>query len=99
MPCRCYYFNNIKNELMKKFIMNHKLYLIGGVIGAVLGYVYYVFIGCNSGSCPITSSPIMSVIWGAVMGGLLLSMFDKKKKTYENNEKEYCNGISGRSHF
>ncbi|MEG0646883.1 MAG: DUF6132 family protein [Bacteroides sp.] len=66
---------------MKKFIMNNILLLVGGVVGALAGYLYYVFVGCNSGSCPITSSPVMSVIWGAVMGGLLFSMFDKKKKS------------------
>lgn len=66
---------------MKKLIMNHMLSLVGGVVGALAGYLYYVFVGCNSGSCPITSSPVMSVIWGAVMGGLLFSMFDKKKKS------------------
>ena len=66
---------------MKKLIMNHMLSLVGGVVGALAGYLYYVFVGCNSGSCPITSSPVMSVIWGAVMGGLLFSMFDNKKKS------------------
>ncbi len=66
---------------MKKFIMNNILLLVGGVVGALAGYLYYVFVGCNSGSCPITSSPVMSIIWGAVMGGLLFSMFDKKKKS------------------
>ncbi|MEG0038298.1 MULTISPECIES: DUF6132 family protein [Bacteroides] len=66
---------------MKKFIMNNILPLVGGVVGALAGYLYYVFVGCNSGSCPITSSPVMSIIWGAVMGALLFSMFDKKKKS------------------
>lgn len=66
---------------MKKFIMNNILPLVGGVVGALAGYLYYVFVGCNSGSCPITSSPVMSIIWGAVMGALLFSVFDKKKKS------------------
>ncbi len=41
---------------------------IGIAVGAIAGYAYYYFIGCNSGSCPITSSPTTSVIYGAVMG-------------------------------
>ena len=65
---------------MTKFIKNNILYIIGGIIGAVGGYLYYIYIGCDSGSCPITSSPTMSVIWGAVMGGLILSVFKKEKK-------------------
>ena len=65
---------------MMKFIKNNILYLIGGIIGALGGYIYYIYIGCDSGSCSITSSPTMSVIWGALMGGLLLSIFKKEKK-------------------
>ena len=68
---------------MMKFVKNNILYLIGGIIGAIGGYIYYIYIGCDSGSCPITSSPTMSVIWGALMGGLLLSMFKKEKKENE----------------
>ncbi len=56
--------------------------LIGVVIGAVSGYAYYYFVGCASGTCSITSKPINSTIYGAVLGGLLLNSiadFQKKK--------------------
>lgn len=66
-----------------KFLKNNILFLIGGIIGALGGWLYYIYIGCDTGSCPITSSPTMSIIWGAVMGGLLLSIFKKKKKNDE----------------
>lgn len=62
-----------------EFIKKHLLGIIGAVLGAAGGYAYYYFIGCNSGSCPITSNPAMSIIWGAIMGYLLLSMFEKKE--------------------
>ena len=42
--------------------------VIGIVVGALLGFAYYRFIGCASGSCPITSNPWASMIYGAVMG-------------------------------
>ncbi len=45
--------------------------LIGTVIGAGLGFLYYKFVGCSSGACPITSSPIISSLYGAVMGMLI----------------------------
>lgn len=64
---------------MKKFITDNLLYLLGGVAGAVGGYLYYYFVGCNSGTCPITSSPLMSVIWGALLGGLLFGLFKREK--------------------
>ncbi|HOD16366.1 MAG TPA: DUF6132 family protein [Spirochaetota bacterium] len=45
--------------------------LIGIGIGAAAGYLYYYFVGCATGTCPITSNPYMSVLYGAVMGGLV----------------------------
>lgn len=44
------------------------LFVVGG---AVAGYLYYRFVGCRSGACPITSSPIISTVYGAMLGFLL----------------------------
>ena len=62
------------------FFVKHKLTLIGVVIGAVVGYLYYHYIGCASGTCSITSQPINSAAYGAAMGGLILNMFQNKKE-------------------
>jgi hypothetical protein len=43
-------------------------YILGG---AVTGFLYYRFVGCRSGACPITSSPIISTLYGAMLGLLL----------------------------
>lgn len=64
---------------MKKFIRKQLLPITGLVIGALSGYLYWKFAGCNSGSCAITSSPVNSSIYGAVMGGLFFSIFQKDK--------------------
>lgn len=56
------------------------LTILGIVLGAVGGYIYYIKIGCTSGSCAITSNPWMSVLWGALMGYLLFDMFNRKPK-------------------
>lgn len=37
-------------------------------IGGMAGFLYYYFVGCNSGSCGITSNPYMSVVWGGLLG-------------------------------
>ncbi len=42
--------------------------LAGVVTGGVLGFLYYKLIGCSSGACPITSRPINSTLYGAVIG-------------------------------
>lgn len=59
------------------FILKHILTLIGIVLGAIAGYLYYHYVGCDSGSCAITSKPLNSILYGAVMGGLFLNMFQK----------------------
>jgi len=53
--------------------------IVGIIIGAVGGYFYWLKTGCSSGACPITSSPVMSTVWGGVMGGLILSLFKKNE--------------------
>jgi len=53
--------------------------LIGILIGGIGGYIYYIKIGCVSGTCPITSNPWLTIIWGAAVGYLLGDMFKRKK--------------------
>ena len=40
----------------------------GVIIGGTLGFLYYYFVGCASGSCAITSNPIASIIFGGAIG-------------------------------
>jgi hypothetical protein len=61
------------------FILSYKLTWIGIVIGALGGYLYYHYVGCVSGTCPITSQPLSSTLYGAMMGGLWFNMFQKEK--------------------
>ena len=73
---------------IKLFFKKHILTIVGAIIGGVGGYVYWLKIGCLSGTCPITSSPVMSAIWGILMGGLLFNMFEKKHETSNNNKND-----------
>jgi Family of unknown function (DUF6132) len=65
---------------MKNFLFQNKLIILGIVLGAVAGFMYWKLVGCNSGSCAITSKWHNSTGYGAVMGGLFLSIFKKGKK-------------------
>jgi gas vesicle protein len=58
-------------------LAKYKTTLIGALIGMVTGYVYYRLVGCESGSCAITSNPLNSSLYGVIMGGLLGSVFNK----------------------
>ncbi|HNR48358.1 MAG TPA: DUF6132 family protein [Bacteroidia bacterium] len=71
-----------------QFILKHKLWLLGVVLGSVAGYAYYYFVGCKSGTCAITSSPVNSTVYGAVMGALLLSSFKKEDSNNIQSENE-----------
>ncbi len=47
--------------------------IAGVIIGGLLGYAYYRFVGCSTGACPLTSNPWISTMYGAVMGFLVTS--------------------------
>jgi len=49
--------------------------VVGAVIGGVFGFGLYRFIGCSTGTCPITSNPWVSTIFGMIMGAMLSRMF------------------------
>jgi uncharacterized membrane protein YeaQ/YmgE (transglycosylase-associated protein family) len=61
------------------FIKKHLLTIIGILVGAIAGYFYWRQVGCSSGTCPITSHPVNSSLYGALMGGLIFSLFKTKK--------------------
>ena len=51
------------------------------VVGAVAGYSYYYYVGCNRG-CAITGNPFISTAYGAFAGFLFVdwkSIFKKNK--------------------
>ena len=50
------------------------LFTIGGVLA---GLAYYHFIGCATGSCPITSNPVSSMVYMGLIGWLLSGVFGK----------------------
>lgn len=69
------------------FLQKYKFVLLGLALGAIAGYAYYYFVGCNSGGCAISSKPLNSTVYGAVMGGLLANI-NKEKQTQKENENE-----------
>ena len=65
---------------MKQLLLKNKLVIIGVVLGAIGGFAYWYFVGCASGTCMITSKPLNSSVYGAVMGDLFFSIFAQEKK-------------------
>ncbi|UCC41798.1 MAG: YtxH domain-containing protein [Candidatus Aminicenantes bacterium] len=48
--------------------------MIGAFVGAIVGFLYYRFIGCKSGACIITRNPYISTIYWAVLGALIANI-------------------------
>jgi len=65
---------------MKKWIQLNKWYVIGAMLGAIAGFVYWKQVGCVDGTCAITSNPWRSTIYFAVLGALAFSMFQSNRK-------------------
>ena len=64
---------------MKTFFQKHIITIIGVAVGLIVGYLYWHYVGCNSGTCAITSNPKNSTLYGGMMGGLVFSLFKKEK--------------------
>lgn len=55
------------------------------LLGSVAGFLYWKFIGCTSGTCPITSNWHTSTLMGGVFGYLIGDSFKIKTSEKEKN--------------
>jgi len=60
--------------------------LVGIALGAIAGWLYWKYFGCQ-GSCLITSKPLNSSIYGAVVGGLVFNIISGAFTTSKNVRK------------
>lgn len=58
---------------VRNFLRHNIWIVIGLLVGAVGGFIYWRYVGCESGNCAITSDPINSSIYGSLVGGVLFS--------------------------
>lgn len=72
---------------MKNWFKRNAAYCIGALLGGLAGYVYYLKIGCVSGTCMISSRPLNSSLYGALMGALIGGMFIKKQLEQPDDQK------------
>lgn len=73
---------------MKKWMANNWLYVAGSLAGGIGGWLYWKFVGCTTGTCPITSKPLNSTLYFAVMGALFFSIFKKKETVAAVEQKK-----------
>ncbi len=77
---------------MKNWIINNKLYMVGAILGAMVGFLYWKYVGCITGTCAITLSPVRSTLYFGFFGAIFLGMFKKKpERSLEPDEKVSVN--------
>jgi len=57
------------------------------IVGAGVGYLYYILFGCRTG-CMITSSPIRTMVYFAIIFAIISTLFWKGKKKNEDTKSE-----------
>lgn len=57
-----------------KKLLKPALFTVGG---ALAGLLYYYFVGCASGTCPLTSHPLVTMAYMGLVGWLLSGIFGK----------------------
>jgi len=64
-----------KPKTIRKFLKSWNFWkpIVAVFIGGIAGYSYYHFVGCSSGTCPITGNPFISVIWGGLFGFFMVN--------------------------
>jgi hypothetical protein len=60
------------HQLTFASILNVVVLVAPVAVGALGGYLWYRVVGCRTGSCPITSNPWASTIYGAVIGAMFI---------------------------
>jgi hypothetical protein len=48
--------------------------VIGAILGGLVGFLFYRFVGCATGSCKIASNPYLSTVYWAFLGALLANL-------------------------
>lgn len=69
-----------------EFLKKHRLLIIFGVVGATGGFLYWKFIGCLSGTCPIKSVWYWSTLYGALIGVLAGSILNDMVVRYRKRK-------------
>jgi hypothetical protein len=61
---------------MKELLKKHLFIIFFSALGAIAGFLYWKYVGCLSGTCPIKSVWYLSTIWGLLVGYLAGSIIN-----------------------
>ena len=66
---------------MKKNLIKYRFNILFVILGAIAGFLYWRFVGCLSGTCPITSNWYTIVPYGMLLGWLISEIVKPNNKT------------------
>jgi len=75
----------MNKQTLKKYLPE----IIGAVIGAIGGFLYWKYVGCVSGTCTIKSNWYLMVPWGMLLGylaGSIAGDLIRKKKAFKDKQ-------------
>jgi hypothetical protein len=75
----------MNKQTLKKYLPE----IIGAVIGAIGGFLYWKYVGCVSGTCTIKSNWYLMVPWGMLLGylaGSIAGDLIRKKKAVKEKQ-------------
>lgn len=70
-------------ELIRKY----KLLIIFTIAGMIGGFLYWKFVGCQTGTCPIKSVWYWSTLYGGLLGYLIGSLSEDVITKIRNKKK------------
>ncbi len=76
---------------IKEIFKSKRIQIVFFLAGALGGFLYWRFVGCNSGTCAIKSVWYWSTLWGAAVGYLvgdfIMDFVNKRSKKKEGIEQ------------
>jgi len=73
---------------MKSIVKKYYLQVIFAVAGGLGGFLYWKYVGCLSGTCPIKSVWYWSTLWGLAAGYLAGDILDGTVKWIKKKSAE-----------
>ena len=78
----------ININTMKEKLIKYRFKILFVIFGGIAGFLYWRFVGCTTGTCPITSNWYASVPYGMLFGWLISDLVKPDKKTEIKDENQ-----------
>ncbi len=81
--------------MIKTFKQKLIFRIVLSLLGILGGFLYWKYVGCSTGHCPIQSRWYLSSLYGGVIGYLISGLFirDKPKESDQSNQNSEIDKI------